>query len=115
MASSFSRPAGRKKSPQGATGPSTLNVPKEESNPRKRTFSRIQNSSKLPISRSKQETAGHSLPLTKFFICGKKISLDPFCSCDFLTDKQGNKPPMGKEFFGFEPDAFLKSAMPIQE
>ncbi|GBM40868.1 hypothetical protein AVEN_14793-1 [Araneus ventricosus] len=33
MASSFSRPAGRKKSPQGATGPSTLNVPQEEPSP----------------------------------------------------------------------------------
>ncbi|GBL75947.1 hypothetical protein AVEN_234274-1 [Araneus ventricosus] len=33
MASSFSGPAGRKKSPQGATGPSTLNVPQEEQSP----------------------------------------------------------------------------------
>ncbi|GBM89462.1 hypothetical protein AVEN_108720-1 [Araneus ventricosus] len=33
MASSFSRPADRKKSPQGATGPSSLNVPQEEPSP----------------------------------------------------------------------------------
>ncbi|GBM89060.1 hypothetical protein AVEN_241284-1 [Araneus ventricosus] len=88
MASSLSRPAGRKKTPQGATGPSTLNVPKEKPSPANEHSQRFKNGSKLPISESRQETAGHSLSLPKFFNCGKKDFSGPLSrSCDFLTEK----------------------------
>ncbi|GBM55545.1 hypothetical protein AVEN_96918-1 [Araneus ventricosus] len=72
---------------------------------------RYKNGSKLPISESKQETAGHSLSLPKFFNCGKKDFSGPLsCSCDFLTEKQGNKPPMGIKFKEFEPEFSQKKS-----
>ncbi|GBM69249.1 hypothetical protein AVEN_134696-1 [Araneus ventricosus] len=115
MATSFSRPAGRKKSPQGATGPSTLNVSKEDPTPANDNTQRFKMARNCQLVGQNRKQLGNLSTDQILYLWEKGFLWTLICSCDFLTDKQGNKPPMGKEFFGFEPDAFLKSAMLILE
>ncbi|GBM96801.1 hypothetical protein AVEN_251487-1 [Araneus ventricosus] len=83
MASSFSRPAGRKKSPQGATGPSTLNVPKEESNPRKRTFSRIKMARNCQLVGQNRKQLGIPCHLPNSLSVGKRFLWTLFAAVTF--------------------------------
>ncbi|GBM13196.1 hypothetical protein AVEN_214916-1 [Araneus ventricosus] len=91
-----SRPAGRKKSLQGAAEPSTLNVSQENltpANDNSHGFKWLE----MPISGSKQDTAGHSLPLTTSYLWEKNFSGPLFAAVTFSQITKAIT-PRGKKF-----------------